>query len=133
MDWTNLPRQSAAQVRGLAFATLVFGVVALILIDRSNSNSVLSALLRPNKALAVVLPVVAVLLALTFFWAPARDLFSFGVLEGVWLAVPPLAEIGVLLMLEALKPLWRMVLRRKPVNMRGSHEQSFRGRVDLDQ
>jgi hypothetical protein len=55
------------------------------------------------------------------------------VLEGVWLAVPPLAGIGVLLMLEALKPLWRMVLRRKPVNMRGSHEQSFRRRVDLDQ
>ncbi len=44
-----------------------------------------------------MLPVVAVLLALTFFWAPARDLFSFGVLEGVWLAVPPLAGIGVLL------------------------------------
>jgi hypothetical protein len=37
-------------------------------------------------------------------------LFRFGVLEGVWLGVPPLAGIGVLLALEALKPLWRMVL-----------------------
>ncbi|HEV8033859.1 cation transporting ATPase C-terminal domain-containing protein [Yoonia sp.] len=99
------------QVRGLAFATLVLGVVALILIDRSNSNSILSALLPPNKALAVVLPIVAALLAVTLFWAPARDLFRFGVLEGVWLAVPPVAGIGVLLALEALKPLWRMVLR----------------------
>ncbi len=98
------------QVRGLAFATLVLGVVALILIDRSNSNTILSALLRPNRALAVVLPIVASLLAVTLFWAPARDLFRFGVLEGLWLAVPPLAGIGVLLALEALKPLWRMVL-----------------------
>jgi hypothetical protein len=31
-------------------------------------------------------------------------------LSGVWLAVPLLAGIGVLLALEALKPLWRMVL-----------------------
>jgi len=44
------------------------------------------------------------------FWAPARALFGFGVLSGVWLAVPPLAGIIVLLALEALKPLWRMVL-----------------------
>ena len=91
--------------------TLVLGVVALILIDRSTSSSILSALLRPNRALAVVLPVVAALLALTLFWTPARDLFAFGVLEGGWLAAPPLAGIGVLLALEALKPLWRMVLR----------------------
>ena len=80
-----------------------------------------------------MLPVVAVLFALTFFWAPARDLLGFGVLEGVWLAIPPLAGIGVLLVLEALKPLWRIVLPRRPVNMRGSHEQSFNGCVDLDQ
>lgn len=93
------------QVRGLAFASLVLGVVALILIDRSNSNSILSALLRPNGALAVVLPIVALLLAVTLFWAPARELFGFGELSGIWLAVPPLSGISVLLALEALKPL----------------------------
>ena len=95
----------------MAFSTLVLGLVALILIDRSNSNSVLSAVVRPNKALAVVLPIVAALLAVTMFWAPARDLFGFGVLSGVWLAVPPLAGIAVLLVLEAIKPLWRMGLK----------------------
>ena len=60
-----------------------------------------------------MLPIVAALLAVTLFWAPARDLFGFGVLSGVWLAVPLLAGIGVLLALEALKPLWRMVLRAR--------------------
>jgi len=35
------------------------------------------------------------------------------VLEGGWLAAPPLAGIGVLLALEALKPLWRVVLRAR--------------------
>jgi Ca2+-transporting ATPase len=99
------------QVRGLTFATLVFGVVALILIDRSNSNSILSALLRPNRALAAVLPAVAALLALTLFWAPARELFGFGILHGLWLAVPLLAGIGVLLALEGVKPLWHLAMQ----------------------
>jgi P-type Ca2+ transporter type 2C len=100
--------------------------VTLILIDRSNSNSILSAVSRPNRALAIVLPIVALLLAVTLFWAPARDLFGFGVLDGIWLAVPPVAAIGVFLALEALKPLWRMVLqkRERPVETVAKPESS---------
>lgn len=92
------------QVHGLAFATLFLGVVALTLIDRSNTSSIRSAPFRPNRALAAVLPVVAALLALTLFWPPAQELVGFGRLNGVWLAVPPSAWIGVLLALEGLKP-----------------------------
>jgi Ca2+-transporting ATPase len=101
----------ADQVRGLTFASLVFGIVALILVDRSLSSSIATAILRPNRALAVVLPLVAGLLAVTLFWQPARSLFGFAVLDPVVLAVPPLAGLTVLLVLEALKPIWRRSVR----------------------
>jgi Ca2+-transporting ATPase len=88
---------SIDQVRGLTFAALIFGIVALILVDRSRSSSILTAILRPNRALAVVLPVVVGLLSVTLFWQPARDLFGFAVLEPEFLAVPPLAGLAVLI------------------------------------
>lgn len=99
------------QVRGLTFASLVLGIVALIFVDRSLSSSLITAIRRPNRALAVVLPVVACLLAVTLFWQPARDLFGFAALDPVFLAVPPLAALAVLLVLEALKPIWRRAVR----------------------
>ncbi|WP_426031185.1 cation-translocating P-type ATPase [Cypionkella sp. TWP1-2-1b2] len=95
------------QVRALSFHALVLCVVALIFVNRSISSSIVTAITRPNRALAVALPIVAVLLAVTVFWAPARDLFSFGALEPQWLVVPLGAGVLVLLILEMLKPLWR--------------------------
>ena len=101
---------STDQVRGLTFAALVFGIVALILVDRSRSSSILTAITRPNRALAVVLPIVAVLLAVTLFWQPARDLFGFGTLAPQWLVIPLGAGVAVLVILEVLKPIWRLLL-----------------------
>ena len=95
------------QVRALTFHSLVLCVVALIFVDRSVSSSIVTAIVRPNRALAYVLPVVTVLLAVTIFWSPARDLFGFGALEAKWLAVPVGAGITVLIILELLKPIWR--------------------------
>ncbi|MBC7739196.1 MAG: cation-translocating P-type ATPase, partial [Candidatus Saccharibacteria bacterium] len=103
---------TADQARGLTFAALVFGIVALILVDRSRSSSILTAILRPNRALAVVLPIVAGLLAVTLFWQPARDLFGFAAVDPIHLAVPPLAGLVVLISLEVMKPLWRDALRK---------------------
>lgn len=94
-------------MRALTFAALVFGIVALILVDRSRSSSIVTAILRPNRALAIVLPIVVGLLSVTLFWQPARDLFGFAALDPVFLGVPPLAGLVVLLVLEALKPFWR--------------------------
>ena len=99
------------QVRGLTFASLVMGIVALILVDRSLSSSIVTAIERPNRALAVVVPIVACLLAVTLFWQPARNLFGFAALELKFLAVPPLAGLAVLVLLEALKPIWRRATR----------------------
>ncbi len=101
----------ADQVRGLTFASLILCIVALIFVDRSLSASLVTALRRPNRALSVVLPVVAVLLAVTLFWQPARDLFGFASLAPEFLAVPPVAGLAVLVVLEALKPIWRRTIR----------------------
>lgn len=104
---------SVDQVRGLTFAALIFGIVALILVDRSRSSSLFTAITRPNRALAVVLPIVGAVLAITMFWQPARSLFGFAALEPAVLAVPPLAGLAVLLVLETLKPIWRWSVRRR--------------------
>ena len=99
------------QVRALTFHALVLCVVALIFVDRSISASIITAITRPNRALAFVLPVVAALLAVTVFWAPARALFRFGALDAQWLVVPMGAGVTVLVVLELLKPIWRSATR----------------------
>ena len=98
----------ADQVRALTFHALVLCVVALIFVDRSVSSSIITAITRPNRALAYVLPIVAALLAVTVFWAPARELFRFGALDAQWLVVPLGAGVTVLVVLELLKPIWRL-------------------------
>jgi Ca2+-transporting ATPase len=98
------------QVRAVTFVALVMSIVALIFVNRSNSASLIAAFRRPNRALAVVLPIVAAMLVLTQFWAPARNLFGFGALESAVLVAPPLAGLTVLVALELLKPLWRRAI-----------------------
>ncbi len=103
---------SVDQVRGVTFATLVLGIVALIFVDRSLSSSVLTAIRRPNRTLGVVLVVIVGLLGVTLSWSPAGDLFGFAPLDAMALAVPPVAALAILLVLEALKPVWRWAVRR---------------------
>jgi len=50
---------------------------------------------------------VAAVLALTLVWPFARDLFRFGPLHGDDLLLTAGAAVFVLIVLEALKPLWR--------------------------
>lgn len=103
---------SADQARGLTFAALIFGIMALILVDRSRSASIFMAILRPNRALAMVLPIVGAMLGVAFFWPAAMKLFGFAALQPALLGVPPLSGLAVLLVLETLKPLWRLAQRR---------------------
>jgi Ca2+-transporting ATPase len=100
----------------MTFGALIFGIVALILVDRSRSSSLIAAIIRPNRALAIVLPVVGVLLAVTLVWQPARSVFKFGQLDLIQLAVAPLAGLVILVTSEALKPIWRWSVRRKSEN-----------------
>lgn len=101
---------SEGQTRALGFSTLVLAIVTLILVDRATSSSILKAVLRPNKALAVVLPIVMITLSVAMFWSPAQAVFGFADVPPAWLALPPTAALSVLVILEVFKPLWRQAV-----------------------
>jgi Ca2+-transporting ATPase len=100
-----------AEVRALAFFSLVLTIVSLIFVNRSFSTSLVTALRRPNRTLALVLVAVATMLSLTLLWPFASGLFRFGPLHIDDLALTLGAGAVVLAFLEILKPLWRERLR----------------------
>ena len=96
-----------AEVRALAFFSLILAIVSLIFVNRSFSASPITTFRRPNPALAIVLFVVVTGLAATLLWPFASDLFRFGPLHGDDLVVTVAAGAVVLVILESLKLLWR--------------------------
>jgi len=99
------------EVRALAFFALVLAIIGLILVNRSFSSSLLAALGRPNPALLWILPVVLAILGLSLAVPQLSDLFRFGPLHADDLALTAAAGGVLLLLLEALKLLWRARLR----------------------
>ena len=106
------------EVRALTFFSLVVAIVSLILVNRSFSASLLTALRRPNRILAAVLAAVAAMLALTLLWPFASELFAFGPLHTGDLALTLGAGVIALVALEMLKPLLRARLQsqRRPTH-----------------
>ncbi|HEY5128443.1 MAG TPA: cation-translocating P-type ATPase [Bradyrhizobium sp.] len=100
-----------AEVRSLAFVTLVVGNIAVILAGRSFNTSVIRAFSRPNPVLWTVLGIDAVLLATILSWPPLRDLFRFGPLHADDLGLCIASGFGMLLVLELLKRPFRRALR----------------------
>ena len=106
------------EVRSLTFFSLIVVIISLILVNRSFSASLLTALRRPNRTLAAVLSAVAVILALTLVWPFANQLFAFGPLHADDLALTLGAGFIALVVLEMLKPLLRPWLQSQT---RASH------------
>jgi Ca2+-transporting ATPase len=98
---------SEAEVRALAFATLILTNVGLILVNRSFSSSLWRALSRRNPALWAILCVALPLLLVAVSWAPVEALFRFGPLHLDDLAICIGAALVLLGALEALKRLWQ--------------------------
>jgi Ca2+-transporting ATPase len=61
----------------------------------------------PNPALTWILLIIAVVLGLSLLWPAASALFRFGPLHADDLALTLATGIGVLIVLEMLKHLWR--------------------------
>lgn len=101
------------EVRALTFFALVMSIVALILVNRSASASLLKAIRRPNRALAIVLPLVVLMLAATLMVPFISKLFRFGPLHADDLALTFGAGVVVLVALELIKPLWRAAFGSK--------------------
>ncbi|MFH1555652.1 MAG: cation-translocating P-type ATPase, partial [Pseudomonadota bacterium] len=92
-------------VRGRAFLTLILASVGLIIVDRSFSSSLLTALTRPNSALVAVMGLAAVMLVIVLGVPPAAALFRFGDvgLAGIGIAIA--AAVAMMLLLELAKAL----------------------------
>jgi P-type Ca2+ transporter type 2C len=98
-----------AEIRALAFVALVFSIVALIFVHRAFGSSLRTGLRRPNRALMVVLMLIAATIVLVLLWPPASALFRFGPLHADDLL---LAAGGALLILLGLELAKRFRLRR---------------------
>jgi Ca2+-transporting ATPase len=91
------------EVRALTFFALILAIVGLILINRSFSASVWTAVRRPNPTLLWVLLIIAAILTLTLAWPFAAGLFRFGPLHLDDLALTLVAGIVVFACLDVLK------------------------------
>jgi Ca2+-transporting ATPase len=100
------------EVRALAFFSLVIAMVALILVNRSTDASLFKAVLRPNPALAITIPLVAAMLAGTLLWPDLRQLFRFGPLHADDLSLSLGVGLLVLVAMEGLKSVRRAWVRR---------------------
>jgi P-type Ca2+ transporter type 2C len=89
--------------RALAFATLLFANLALILSNRSWSLTMLQTLRSPNRALWWVLTGAVVFLGLVLYVPPLQSLFQFGVLSPTDILICFLAGGVSVLWFEALK------------------------------
>jgi Ca2+-transporting ATPase len=98
------------EVRSLAFVSLFFANLALILTNRSFGARHFAGLRRPNAMLWIVLGGTGSLLSLLFVFAPLRGVFKFGELHLVDVAICIFAGFAVLAILDAAKPLWRRYL-----------------------
>ena len=106
--WQSMPE---AEVRALVFFTLVGSIVSLIFANRSFSASLIGAFRQPNRAMAMVLAAVAVLLALTLLWPTAMELFRFGRLGWAEIVLALAVSFATLALLEAFKLVMRKVGR----------------------
>jgi Ca2+-transporting ATPase len=95
-----------SEVRSIAFMSLVVTNIALIFANRSFSASLWQALARRNPALWLGLGIALGVFAVVLFWPPARALFRLGPLHADDLAICFAAFLGLLVLLELIKPLW---------------------------
>ncbi|WP_038360481.1 cation-translocating P-type ATPase [Bosea sp. 117] len=93
----------AEVVRSRTFLTLVLASVGLIVVDRSFSSSLVTALTRPNLALTLVMAFVLAMLLIVLGVPQAAALFRFGPLglEGIALALG--VNAALLVALEGVK------------------------------
>ncbi len=96
------------EVRALTFVALVLGIFSLILVNRSFSSSLRLAVVRPNLTLLSILVGAGAILGACLTIPTLRELFRFGPLHVADLALTAGSMLLLLVVLELLKPLWRI-------------------------
>ena len=105
-----------AELRALMFFALVAAILALILVNRSFSASLLDAVTRHNAALRYVIVAIAAITGVILFWPRAQKLLNFGAIT--WEDMTLAAGLGVALLiaLEGCKPFVRRAFSRPSAN-----------------
>lgn len=109
--WGGMPEE---ELRALVFFSLVVVIISLIFVNRSFESSLAGALGRLKPAMIIVLCGVSIVLALSLAWPFAKDVFRFGPLHADDLGLTLAIGVGVLVLLEMGKRIWR----EGPVNHR---------------
>ncbi|MEO6214884.1 MAG: cation-translocating P-type ATPase, partial [Sphingomonas sp.] len=109
--WSGMPE---AELRALTFFALIAEIVALILVNRSFSASLGQALVRHNAALRYVAAAITGVTALILFLPSMQALLKFGSIAWSDMALAAALGGGLLLLLEACKPLVRRLTERAP-------------------
>jgi P-type Ca2+ transporter type 2C len=102
------------EVRALAFFGVVASILALILVNRSFSTSLLQALGRGNTALRYVFTAVIAISALIASVPQIQSLLRFGNLRLVDFGIAVTVGIALFIVLELLKPLAKRAILESP-------------------
>src|SRR5665213_519258 len=101
-----------ASARATVFLALVVANFGLVVVNRSYSASIATALRRSNRAFWGMLAITAALLAVALAVPPARDLFHFGQVGAPSVVVALCTGMVVLVILEAMKAIWLWRFRK---------------------
>jgi Ca2+-transporting ATPase len=101
-----------SELRALTFFALIAEIVALIFVNRAFSASLGEALVRHNAALRYVAAAIIGVTALILFLPSAQVLLKFGSIAWSDMALAMGLGVGLLLLLEACKPLVRRRMAR---------------------
>ncbi|MGE5333786.1 MAG: cation-translocating P-type ATPase [Nitrososphaerota archaeon] len=91
------------EARALTFITLVIGNLALVLVNRSQTRTILATLRTRNLALWGIIGGTLALLALVLYVPFLRDVFSFGYLHPTDLLICLLAGVSGIVWFEGIK------------------------------
>ncbi|MBJ7415125.1 MAG: cation-translocating P-type ATPase [Niveispirillum sp.] len=112
--WLGLHDAHGEQVaRCMAFVTLVVGNLGLVLTNRSITASAFTVLIRPNRALILVITLTLAALALAVGVPWLRDLFGFAALDPARLAEAIGCALACILVNDLTGFIWRWLDRRR--------------------
>jgi len=111
MFWLGIHDEHGAETaRCMAFVTLVLGNLGLVLTNRSMDSGALHALLRPNRALALVVAVTLLALALSLSVPWLRGLFGFAAIGWPRLGEAAAASLACIVVNDLIGIAWRRVV-----------------------
>ena len=100
--WVLAHGRSEGEARALAFAAIVFGNLALIILNRSGEKSLITALANPNPALWWIVLGTLAALAAALYVAPVAGIFRFEALAAQDLLMALGAGIAGVLVVETV-------------------------------